>query len=54
MIRSIVVAEPLAEEFGRRFEAATAEDVDALADLLRLERCTYRDCLGGLLREVAR
>jgi hypothetical protein len=54
LIRSIVLSEPLAEEFGRCFAGATAEDVDALADSFRLEHCIRRDRLVELLKRVAR
>jgi hypothetical protein len=53
LIRSIVLSEPLVEEFGRCFAGVTADDVDALADSFKLENCRRRDPLVELLTSVA-
>ena len=52
LVRSIMLAEPLAEEFGDCFKGATAGELDAMADSFRLDRCVKRERLAELLARM--
>ncbi|HET8985825.1 MAG TPA: cellulase family glycosylhydrolase, partial [Trueperaceae bacterium] len=51
LVRHILLAEPLAEKFGRLFTGVTTERARHLADAFRLENTLTRDRLVGILRE---
>ena len=53
LVRHILLAEPLVEDFGGCFEGATGEDIDALADSFRFDRCAERPRLRDILRSAA-
>ncbi len=54
LIRGIVLAEPMAEEFGQCFAGITeAETVRELADSFRLENCVVRERLARVLSAAA-
>ncbi len=50
LVRSILLAEPLVDEFGRCFEGVTPAEAEALADSFRLDQCTRRDSLLEILK----
>ena len=55
LVRSIMLAEPMVEEFGRCFAGITNEDtVLALAESFRLDNCVVRDRLAATLAAAAR
>lgn len=51
LVRHILLAEPLAEEFGKLFTDVTAERARELADGFRLENALKRDRLVGILQD---
>jgi endoglucanase len=50
LVRHILLAEPLVEDFGRCFEGMDAEEAEALADSFRFARCVKREPLLDLVR----
>jgi aryl-phospho-beta-D-glucosidase BglC (GH1 family) len=49
IVRSILLAEPMAEDFGRCFEGLEGDQVLALADSFRFDRCVRRERLAALI-----
>jgi hypothetical protein len=49
IVRSILLAEPMVEDFGRCFEGLDDDHVIALADSFRFDRCVRRDRLAALI-----
>jgi hypothetical protein len=49
IVRSILLAEPMAEDFGRCFEGLDVDHVIALADSFRFDRCVRRERLAALI-----
>jgi hypothetical protein len=55
LVRNILLAEPMLDDFGRCFaDVARAETVHELADSFRLENCVVRDRLADVLTAGAR
>ncbi len=55
LVRNILLAEPMVEEFGRCFaDVTSAETARELADSFRLENCVVRERLAGVLAAAAR
>jgi endoglucanase len=55
LVRNILLAEPMVDDFGRRFADVTrVETVRELADSFRLENCAVRERLAGILSASAR
>ena len=52
LVRHILLAEPLVQDFGRCFEGISPEDAESLADCFRLDRCARRETLAQALREA--
>ncbi|HEX6516307.1 MAG TPA: cellulase family glycosylhydrolase [Nocardioidaceae bacterium] len=52
LVRNILLAEPLVDEFGRCFEGVGPDEAAMLADSFRLEACVRRDDLAKVLAEV--
>jgi aryl-phospho-beta-D-glucosidase BglC (GH1 family) len=50
LVRHILLAEPLVDDFGRCFEGLSPEEAESLADSFALERCDRRDALAEILR----
>lgn len=50
LVRHILLAEPLVEDFGRCFEGMDAEEAGALADSFRFARCVKREPLLDVVR----
>ena len=50
LVRHILLAEPLAERFGRAFDGVTPEEAEALAGAFRFENCVERTPLSEVLR----
>ena len=50
LVRHILLAEPLVEDFGRCFEGVSAEEVVELADSFRFGACLKRDRLLAIVR----
>jgi endoglucanase len=53
LVRHILLAEPLLQDFERCFEGVGPDEAEALADDFRLERCVRRTGLLDVLREGA-
>ncbi len=53
IVRSIVLAEPLVDEFAACFAGASGTELDELADCFRLDRCVKRERLLELLAGAA-
>jgi hypothetical protein len=53
LVRHILLAEPLVADFGRCFEGLKGEEIDALADSFRFDRCRPRQRLCDMLRAAA-
>ncbi len=51
LVRHILLAEPMVDDFARCFEGLGADEMRALADCFALDACTVREPLAGLLRE---
>jgi endoglucanase len=51
LVRNILVAEPLVQEFGRCFDGVTSDEADSLAGSFSFERCARREQPAELLRE---
>jgi hypothetical protein len=49
IVRSILLAEPMAEDFGRCFEGLEGDQLLALADSFRFDRCIRRERLAALI-----
>ena len=49
LVRHILLAEPMAADFGRCFEGLSADEAEALADCFRLDRCVQRRRLVEIL-----
>ena len=49
LVRHILLAEPLVDDFGACFAGLGAEEAEALADSFRFDRCTRRDRLAEIL-----
>jgi endoglucanase len=54
LVRHILLAEPLADDFGRCFEGVSDGEIEALADSFRLDRCVRREPLLDILRHASR
>ncbi len=50
LVRHVLLAEPLVQDFGRCFEGLTPEQAEALADSFRFDRCTQREPLAAALQ----
>jgi len=50
LVRHILLAEPLVQDFGRCFEGVQPAEAEALADCFRFDRCTVRTRLAELLQ----
>jgi hypothetical protein len=50
LVRHILLAEPLVDEFGGCFAGASGAELDALADSFRFDRCDQRRRLRDILR----
>lgn len=50
LVRHILLAEPLVEDFGRCFEGVSRDEIDALADSFRFQACRARERLVETLR----
>jgi endoglucanase len=51
LVRGILLAEPLVQEFGRCFDGLSPDEAEALAGSFAFERCARREQLAELLRE---
>ncbi|MGH3391621.1 MAG: hypothetical protein ACRDOO_22345 [Actinomadura sp.] len=51
LVRNILLAEPLVQEFGRCFEGVTPDEAGSLAGSFAFERCARREHLAEVLRE---
>jgi len=49
IVRSILLAEPMTEDFGRCFEGLDRDQLIALADSFRFDRCVRRERLAALI-----
>jgi endoglucanase len=49
LVRHILLAEPLVDDFGACFSGLNAEEAEMLADSFRFDRCTRRDRLAEIL-----
>ena len=49
IVRSILLAEPMAEDFGRCFDGLDRNQMLALADSFRFDRCIRRERLASLI-----
>ena len=55
LVRNILLAEPMLDDFGRCFTDVTrAETARELADSFHLENCVVRERLAGILSAAAR
>lgn len=52
LVRHVLLAEPLVDDFGRCFEGAEGDELDELAASFRLDRCIRRERLLGILRSA--
>lgn len=50
LVRHILLAEPLVEQFGRAFEGVTPEEAEELASSFRFDNCVERTALSEVLR----
>jgi hypothetical protein len=53
LVRHILLAEPLVDDFGRCFDGVEGKQLDELADSFRLDRCVRRERLLETLRRAA-
>jgi aryl-phospho-beta-D-glucosidase BglC (GH1 family) len=53
LVRHILLAEPLVDDFGACFVGASGAEIDALADSFRFDRCDQRQRLRDILRAAA-
>src|SRR5262249_12014484 len=53
LVRHVLLAEPLVEEFAELFGDVTAEEIDTLMRSFRFENCARRDRLAEILRKHA-
>ncbi|HYA08890.1 MAG TPA: cellulase family glycosylhydrolase, partial [Gaiellaceae bacterium] len=53
LVRHILLAEPLVDDFERCFEGVAGDELDELADSFRLDRCVRRERLLETLRRAA-
>ena len=51
LVRHILLAEPMVEDFARCFEGLDADGMRAMADCFALERCTIREPLLAVLKK---
>jgi hypothetical protein len=51
LVRHILLAEPMVDDFARCFEGLDADGMRAMADCFALERCTVRPGLLDMLKE---
>ena len=54
LVRNILLAEPLVDDFGRCFEGLTPGEAEAIADSFAFERCAVREPLAEILGAVSR
>jgi endoglucanase len=52
LVRHILLAEPLVQDFGRCFEGLSPAEAEALADSFRFDRCATRTRLADVLKET--
>lgn len=50
LVRHVLLAEPLVEDFGRCFEGVSPQEAESLADSFRFDRCTRRGQLAEALQ----
>lgn len=50
LVRHVLLAEPLVQDFGRCFEGLTPAEAESLADCFRFDRCVEREPLAEALR----
>ncbi|MCI2415835.1 glycoside hydrolase family 5 protein [Saccharopolyspora sp. K220] len=51
LVRHILLAEPMVDDFARCFEGIDEDQARALADCFRFDRCAQRSCLVDVLKE---
>jgi len=52
LVRHILLAEPLLEDFARCFEGVSAAEAEAFADAFRFDRCVRREALLEVVRKA--